>query len=74
VDGNKPNKKEYRKREHYKGKVWCLTIENSNFLIRRKDEKGRWKASFTGNCLPEITAILHPALDDRRVLVLDEKN
>lgn len=24
--------------------------------------------------LPEITAILHPALDDRRILVLDEKN
>lgn len=24
--------------------------------------------------LPEITAVLHPALDDRRILVLDEKN
>lgn len=32
-------------KKHYSGMVWCITVDNSNFLVRRNN-----KLQFTGNC------------------------
>lgn len=53
-------------------KEWTYRQDGSFTMARRY---GFWIVLDEINMmLPEIAAVLHPALDDRRVLVLDEKN
>lgn len=62
--------KEAKRKEHYEGMVYCVTVPNSTMVVRRNG-----KLSFTGNCFSENVSVIeyHYLAEKRCKVILKDK-